>query len=152
MPQLKSRLLVVTDRQQTNGRPLLSVLKLLLKAGAPAVQLRERDVPSRDLLSLAHDVWTLTEKNGSQLVVNDRIDVAMTMPNVGVHLRSSSLPVSVSRRLLGPARLLGVSTHSLDEAIRAESEGADYVVLGPIYSTPSKQPFGPPIGLPCLEE
>jgi thiamine-phosphate pyrophosphorylase len=128
------------------------VLKLLLKAGSPAVQLRERDVPAKDLLSLAHDVWALTEASGSQLVVNDRVDVAMTMPNVGVHLRSSSLPVSVSRRLLGPARVLGVSTHSLEEAARAESDGADYIVLGPIYSTPFKQPFGPPIGLRVLED
>jgi thiamine-phosphate pyrophosphorylase len=152
MPQLKSRLLVVTDRQQTNGRPLLSVLKLLLKAGSPAVQLRERDLSARDLLSLAHDVRTLTEASGSQFVVNDRLDVAMTMSNVGVHLRSNSLPVSMSRRLLGSGRLLGVSAHSFEEALRAESDGADYIVLGPIYSTPSKRPFGPPIGLPRLEE
>ncbi|MFM7841004.1 MAG: thiamine phosphate synthase, partial [Nitrospira sp.] len=70
----------------------------------------------------------------------------------GVHLRSDSLPVGVARKLLGAARIIGVSTHSVDEAVRAEAEGADFVVVGPIYDTPSKREYGAPLGVQSLEE
>lgn len=152
MPSLHSRLLLVTDRQQTKGRSLISILQGVLNVGSPAIQLRERDLSAKDLLELAREVKVLTSQRDSQLVVNDRIDVALSLEEVGVHLRSNSMPVTVARRLLGPRRLLGVSAHSMDEVVRAEGEGADYVVLGPVYDTPSKQAFGSPLGLSKLEE
>jgi thiamine-phosphate pyrophosphorylase len=152
MRKLFSRLLVVTDRHQTNGRPLEAILEKVLVAGSPVIQLRERDLAPRALLALARTVQTLAAQQGSQLVINDRIDVALVLDGVGVHLRSNSLPVSVARRLLGEQRLLGISAHSLDEAMQAESQGADYVALGPVYETPSKQAFGPPLGLERVEE
>ncbi len=152
MPKLKSRLLVVTDRHQTNGRPLVSILERIFTVGALALQLRERDLSAKALLSLAHEVQRLAASRPIQLLINDRIDVALALDGVGVHLRSNSLPVSVARRLLGDQRLLGVSAHSVDEVVQAEAGGADYVVLGPIYETPSKQVFGPPLGLRRLEE
>ena len=83
MPSLKSRVLVVTDRHQTNGRPLLSVLSQALRAGARAIQLRERDLPVRDLLSLAHQVHDMAVGCGSQLLINDRIDVALALEQEG---------------------------------------------------------------------
>ena len=152
MPLFQSRLLLVTDRHQTKGRSLISVLQGVLNVGSPAIQLRERDLSATDLLELAREVQRFTSQRDSQLVVNDRVDVALSLDEVGVHLRSNSLPVNVARRLLGPQRLLGVSAHSMDEAMRAEGEGADYVVLGPVYDTPSKHAFGPPLGLSKLEE
>ena len=152
MPSLHSRLLLVTDRQQTKGRSLISILQGVLNVGSPAIQLRERDLSAKDLLELAREVKVLTSQRDSQFVVNDRIDVALSLEEVGVHLRSNSMPVTVARRLLGPRRLLGVSAHSMDEVVRAEGEGADYVVLGPVYDTPSKQAFGSPLGLSKLEE
>jgi thiamine-phosphate pyrophosphorylase len=150
MPHLESRLLVVTDRHQTNGRSLLLILQQILTVGTPAIQLRERDLSAKELLAFARDMKTIITPPDSQLVVNDRIDVALSLEGVGVHLRSNSLPVTVARRLLGPKRLLGVSAHSMDEAVQAEANGADYVVLGPVYSTPSKHSFGPPLGLSTL--
>jgi len=152
MPSLHSRLLLVTDRHQTKGRSLISILQAVLNVGSPAIQLRERDLSANELLELAREVKALTSQRDSQLVVNDRIDVALSLEEVGVHLRSNSMPVTVARRLLGPRRLLGVSAHSMDEVLRAEGEGADYVVLGPVYDTPSKQAFGSPLGLSKLEE
>jgi thiamine-phosphate pyrophosphorylase len=152
MPQLESRLLLVTDRHQTKGRSLISILQGVLPLGRVTIQLRERDLAANDLLTLAREIQTLTRGHGCQLVVNDRIDIALSLHDVGVHLRSNSLPVTVARRLLGPQRLLGVSAHSMDEVMRAESEGADYVVLGPVYDTPSKRSFGSPLGLSKLEE
>jgi len=152
MPSLHSRLLLVTDRHQAKGRSLISILQAVLNVGSPAIQLRERDLSANDLLELAREVKVLTSQRDSQLVVNDRIDVALSLEEVGVHLRGNSMPVTVARRLLGPRRLLGVSAHSMDEVVRAEGEGADYVVLGPVYDTPSKQAFGSPLGLSKLEE
>ena len=152
MPSLESRLLLVTDRQQTKGRPLISVLTQALKAGSPAIQLRERDLATKDLLALADEIQQLATPRGSQLLMNDRLDLALSLEGAGVHLRSNSLPVSVARRIIGPHRLLGVSVHSVNEAVEAEAGGADYVVLGPIYDTPSKHMYGPPLGLAKLEE
>jgi thiamine-phosphate pyrophosphorylase len=152
MLTLSSRLLVVTDRHQTNGRPLVPLLRQVVNAGAPAIQLRERDLSARELVTLAHEVQAVTASHRTQLLINDRIDVALALKGVGVHLRSNSLPVSVARQLLGVQRLMGVSVHSVEEAIQAESQGADYIVLGPIYATPSKQMFGPPLGIHTLEK
>ena len=152
MLTLPSRLLVVTDRHQTKGRPLVPLLQRVLTAGAPAIQLRERDLSARELGTLAREVHALTASHGSQLLINDRIDVALTLEGVGVHLRSNSLPVSVARQMVGTQRLLGISVHSVEEAVQGESRGADYIVLGPIYETPTKQMFGPPLGIRTLEK
>lgn len=151
MPQLESRLLLVTDRHQTNGRPLVALLQRVLTAASPTVQIRERDLSARELVTLAREVQAVTPSRTSQLLINDRIDVALALEGVGVHLRSNSLPVPVARQLLGSRRLLGVSVHTVEEAVQAESRGADYIVLGPIYETPSKQMFGPPLGIHTLE-
>jgi thiamine-phosphate pyrophosphorylase len=152
MLTLSSRLLVVTDRHQTNGRPLVPLLQQVLTAGAPAIQLRERDLSARELVTLAHEVQVVTASHRSQLLINDRIDVALALEGVGVHLRSNSLPVTVARQMLGTQRLLGISAHSVEEAIQVESQGADYIVLGPIYETPTKQMYGPPLGIHTLEK
>ena len=150
--QLSSRLLLVTDRHQTKGRPLVPLLQRVLVTGASAIQLRERDLSASELVTLAREVQALTVSRRSQLLINDRIDVALALEGVGVHLRSNSLPVSVARELLGAQRLLGISVHTVEEAVLAQSQGADYVVLGPIYETPSKQMFGPPLGVQTLEK
>jgi thiamine-phosphate pyrophosphorylase len=152
MPQLESRLFLVTDRHQTNGRPLVHLLQRVLTAVVPAIQLREHDLSTRELVTLAREVQAVTASRSSQLLINDRIDVALALEGVGVHLRSTSLPVSVARQLLGAQRLLGVSVHAVEEAVQVESLGADYIVLGPIYETPSKQMFGPPLGIHTLEK
>lgn len=152
MPKLESRLFVVTDRHQTGGRSLVSVLDHVLRAGAPAIQIRERDLSANGAIALIREVQSIAAFPGSQLVINDRIDVALALQGVGVHLRSDSLPTAVARRLLGSHRLLGVSAHSVEEVVQAEANGADYVILGPIYETPSKRAFGPPLGLGLLEK
>jgi thiamine-phosphate pyrophosphorylase len=151
MSTLSSRLLVVTDRHQTNSRPLIPLLQRALAAGMPVIQLRERDLSAKELVTLAREVQAITDPCRSQFLINDRIDVALAL-GAGVHLRSDSLPLSVARQMLGPRRLLGISVHAVEEAVQAESQGADYIVLGPIYETPSKQMFGPPLGIHTLEK
>jgi len=152
MPTLSSRLLVVTDRHQTKGRPLVSLLQQVLTAGTSAIQLRERDLSARELVTLAREVQAVMASSKSQFLINDRVDVALALEGVGVHLRSNSLPLPVARQMLGSQRLLGISVHAVEEAVQAEAAGADYIVLGPIYETPSKQMFGPPLGIHTLEK
>lgn len=143
-------LYLVTDRNKTRGRPLLEVIQKALDAGVKAIQLRERDLPTRELLSLAEQVRALTDRAGATLLINDRVDVCLMIGAEGVHLRADHLPIPVVRRLLGPERLIGVSCHSVEEVWEAEKEGADFVVLGPLYETPSKRSYGPPIGVETL--
>jgi thiamine-phosphate pyrophosphorylase len=143
-------LYVITDRQQTGGRPLLGVTEAALRGGVRALQLREKDLPPRDLYLLAQEMRQLTRAYQARLLINDRIDVALAVNADGVHLTTSSLPVGVARRLLGPDRLLGVSTHSLVEAQMAAAGGADFVVFGPVFFTPSKASYGKPVGLETL--
>ena len=152
MPTLFSRLLVVTDRHQTKGRPLVPLLQQMLTAGTSAIQFRERDLSARELVTLAREVQAVMASSKSQLLINDRVDVALALEGVGVHLRSNSLPLPVARQMLGSQRLLGISVHAVEEAVQAEAAGADYIVLGPIYETPSKQTFGPPLGIHTLEK
>ena len=93
----------------------------------------------------------LIKRHQGNVFVNDRIDLAMALDADGVHLRSDSLPLPLARRLLGNEKLIGTSTHSVEEVRKAESEGADFIVLGPIFETPSKRVYGPPLGLHTLE-
>jgi thiamine-phosphate pyrophosphorylase len=144
------RLYVVTDRQQTAGRALEDVVAAAARGGAGAIQLREKDLGARDLYALGARLQAALAPYGVPLLINDRLDVALALEAAGVHLAGHSLPTAVARRLLGPDRLLGVSTHSVEEARRAAADGADFVVFGPVFTTPSKVAYGPPQGLQHL--
>jgi thiamine-phosphate pyrophosphorylase len=151
MPRVDFSLYLVTDRHQTDGRPLVPLIRQAVAGGLRAVQVRERDMATQDLLALSRDVCASVRVRGVRVMINDRTDLALALDADGVHLRADSMPVAVARRLLGPDRLIGVSAHSTDDVIRAESDGADFAVLGPIYETPSKRQYGEPIGLRALE-
>lgn len=139
---------LVTDRAQTAGRPLLDVVAAALRGGVGAVQLRERDLPARELLALATALRALTRAAGAALLINDRIDIALACDADGVHLPGQSFTVAEARALLGPGRLIGVSTHASAEL--AAAAGADFAVFGPLHDTPSKRAYGPPLGLDAL--
>lgn len=144
------RLYVVTDRHQTGGRALEDVLADAARGGAGAIQLREKDVTARELYTLGQRIQAAIAPYHVPLLINDRLDVALALDAAGVHLAGHSLPTSVARRALGSTKLLGVSTHSVDDARRAADEGADFVVFGPVFTTPSKLAYGPPQGLQLL--
>jgi len=145
-------LYLVTNRHQTQNRPLLTVLHEALQAGVRLIQLREKDLDTRSLLTLATEVLTIARSYNASLLINDRVDVAQAIGADGVQLRANSLPISVTRRLLGPKALIGASAHTQQEVMTAESQGADFIVFGPIYDTASKRDFGPPLGVRGLEE
>jgi thiamine-phosphate pyrophosphorylase len=144
-------LYLVTDRNQTGGRDLLWVLEQALDGGVKAIQLREKDLSGRDLFSLAEKVCKVCQAHSAALFINDRIDIALAVDAAGVQLSQTSLPVVTARALLGPQKLIGVSTHSLREAKEAEQNGADFVLFGPVYFTASKAAYGAPQGLPALK-
>ena len=152
MPSIDFRLLLVTDRHQTRGRPLPEILHHAVVAGLPAIQVRERDLPTGELLPLLQEIQSITTPRAVPLIVNDRVDLMMALNLDGVHLRSNSLPAQPVRELAGSRRLIGVSTHSAEDVQRANQQGADYVVFGPIFDTPSKRAFGHPLGLALLTE
>ena len=152
MASVNFRLMLVTDRTQTGGRSLPALIRQAVNAGLPAVQLRERDLSTGELHALAREIQSMTAPRAVPLIVNDRVDLALALNMDGVHLRANSVPVSVARRLVGADRLVGVSTHSIGEVEQANRDGADYVLFGPVFDTPSKRLFGPPVGLEALAE
>ncbi len=147
MASVDFKLYMVTDRHQTAGRPLPEVIELAAKAGVPAVQFREKDLSLRAQFDLAAEIKEITSAYGVKLLVNDRVDLCLALDAAGVHLPSSGLPIPVARMLLGKEKLIGVSCHSSDEVKNAERCGADFAVLGPVFDTPSKRPYGVPLSL-----
>ncbi len=146
------RLYLITDRTQTHGQPLVDVVAAALRGGVDAVQLREKDLTTRELLRLARDLVPLCRRHRARLLINERIDVALAVGADGVHLPAASFSVADARRLVGERMLVGVSTHSVAEVAIAARDGADFVVLGPIYATPSKAAFGAPLGPAALAD
>ncbi len=143
-------LYLVTDRHQTQGRDLVEVVGSALRAGVRAVQLREKDLATRELYHLAGKLLAMTRAAGAALLINDRVDVAMALGADGVQLTRRSLPPREARDLLGPAKLIGISCHSPAELQEAVDAAVDFIVLGPIFETPSKAAFGPPLATTAL--
>jgi len=148
--QLGFSLCLVTDRSLVTGT-LEEAVEACLGAGLRAVQLREKDLAARDLLSMARALRESTRRHGAKLLINDRADVALAVGADGVQRAGTSLPVSALRSISPPGFLIGASVHSVAEALAAEPEGADFLLFGPVYDTPSKRQYGPPQGLAALE-
>src|SRR5207302_11348750 len=130
MPGVDFSLYLVTDRHQARGRSLQDVVSAALRAGVRAIQLREKDLPTRPLLALARELTDLARLYGARVLVNDRADVCLTAGSDGTHLPATGLRPAAARRVLGPGRLIGVSAHSADGAVRAATAAADVVEHG----------------------
>jgi thiamine-phosphate pyrophosphorylase len=148
--QLGFSLYLVTDRSAPLATSLQDAVESCLAAGLKAVQLREKDMAVRDLLGLAHTLRDSTRRHGAKLLITDRADVALAVGADGVQRAGTSLPVSALRAISPPGFLIGASVHAVDEARAAESAGADFLLFGPVYDTPSKRQYGPPQGLAAL--
>jgi thiamine-phosphate pyrophosphorylase len=144
------RLCLVTDRSQTRGRELGGVVDECLAAGLPALQVREKDLAAADLAALCRRLRGPTRARGALLIVNDRVDVALATGADAVQRTGASLAVDDIRAIAGARLRIGASVHSVDDAVDAEARGADWVVFGPVYDTPSKRPYGAPQGLDAL--
>ena len=143
-------LCLVTDRARTASGDLVDTARGAVERGVGMVQLREKDLPAAELLSLARELRSVTEGR-ALLVVNDRVDVALLSGADGVQLGENGLDATSARRLVGPDTLIGRSVHSVDGAVEAESSGADFLVLGAIFETAS-HPGGQTGGLELVRE
>jgi len=152
----------VTDRKGLSASPgqqadaLVEKIEIAARAGVDWIQVREKDLSGRALAALVLQAFERVPA-GCRILVNDRLDVAYALEADGVHLGEGSLPVQEARRLVRDRKqardfLVGASTHSLEAAFAAEKAGADYVIFGPVYATPSKALFGPPQGIERLAE
>ena len=152
----------VTDRHSLPGRgpaDLLAKIRTAAVAGVDFVQVREKDLPTAELASLTRAALQIIEQSAAsaRVIVNDRLDVALAAGAAGVHLGRESLPANPAVNWCRegnapPGFLIGVSCHCLEQAQAAEEAGASYVFFGPVFDTPSKRSFGPPLGLSALQE
>ncbi len=131
---------------------ILDQVSAAVAAGVQLVQLREKKLTARVLFDLTARAVEITRGSSTRLLVNDRADIASGAGADGVHLTTRSLEPKIVRRTFGEEFLIGASTHSRAEATNARDGGADFVVFGPIFSTASKDEYGPPLGLPCLAD
>jgi thiamine-phosphate pyrophosphorylase len=146
------KLCYVTDRRGLKKGALPGLLREAIDARVDMIQIRERDLGSRELIILVNEAVSYARGTGTLITVNDRLDVALAAGAAGVHLGGHSVPAAATRAVAPTGFLIGVSCHSIEDVLRAESAGADYVVLGPIFETPSKLAYGPPLGLSVLSE
>ena len=131
-------LYLCTDRRLMSSSTIEENVECALKGGVTAVQLREKECSSREFLELALRVKGLTSRYGVPLIINDRVDIALAAGADGVHVGQDDLPCRTVRQIAGPDMLIGVSVSALDEAIRAEQDGADYLGVGAMFPTGTK--------------
>jgi thiamine-phosphate pyrophosphorylase len=144
---------LITDRRLAPD--LAARLDAALAGVAPgrvAVHVREKDLPGRDLLALARSLAVVCRAHGQRLLVNDRVDVALAAAADGVHLPAAGIPPADARHLLGASALVGVSCHGAGDVVRARDGGASFATFGPVYDTPSKRPYGAPVGVAALRD
>jgi thiamine-phosphate pyrophosphorylase len=139
-------LIVVTDERLPPGRALVDVVRAALRAGAPAIQLRDKQHSPRESVDMTRALLAETRAAGALLFVNDRVDVALAAGADGAHVGDDDLPVAAARRIVPPGFLLGRSADTPEIARQAELDGADYVGVGPIYSTATKSDAGDAVG------
>lgn len=145
------RLVVITDEELARPRSVAEVVERALAAGAPAVQLRGKHAPARELLETGRRLRELAREAGALFFVNDRADVALALEADGVHVGPDDVPVFALRRALPAGFLIGASVDEPDVARRLAAEGADYIGCGTVYATPTKPDAGRVIGLEGLE-
>ena len=145
------RLYVIVDRAAIGGRDPVAVAEAAIRGGADVIQWRDKQSNDRDFLAVAGALRDLTLRSGTLFIVNDRVDTAILSEADGVHLGHEDFPVEQVRSMVGQSLLIGRSTHSLSEARQAESEGAGYIGVGPVCSTP-QNPDYPVVGVDLVQQ
>ncbi len=140
------RLYVILDRAAAGQRDLVDLARAAIRGGADALQLRDKAASDAEVTALGVRLLEVTRPAGIPLIVNDRAVVASAIGAEGLHLGQDDLPIAEARRLVTSGTLIGKSTHSLEQALAAEREGADYLGYGPLFGTPTKPDYAP-VGL-----
>lgn len=146
----KCGLYVIVDKGLVKGRDIIRVAQEALSGGADIIQLRDKASGDRELVECARAISKAAAKYKRLFIVNDRPDIALASDSDGVHLGQGDMPPENARRILGK-RIIGISTHNREQAKAAESQGADYIAIGPIFKTATKSGCRP-IGVPALKK
>ena len=141
----------ITDSKMSRAGNRSDVLAAV-SCGVETIQYRNKNAETREMYQEALELAQICRDAGSFFLINDRLDVAMAVEADGVHVGQTDMPCSKTRRLLGRGKMIGVTVHSLVEALQAEREGADYLGVSPIYQTATKPDAGKPAGIRLIEE
>jgi thiamine-phosphate pyrophosphorylase len=144
-------LFLVTDRSLSRGRSTLEVVRAAVRGGVTCVQLREKTCSTREFIAEALRIKSFLDYSSVALIINDRVDVALAVAADGVHLGQSDMPLAAARSIVGDSMVIGISVESRRDAVEAESGGADYLGVSPIFATPTKTDTAAPLGLAGLQ-
>ena len=151
MNKLPFRLYLISDRTLAKGKSLEAIVEEACGSGLRAFQLREKDLPDRQLYELALRLRNITKPFGTLLFINNRIDISLAAGADGIQCPVDGIPIPVARKFMRNS-LMGASTHSPEQALKAERDGADFITFGPIFPTPSKAQYGAALGLDALKQ
>ncbi len=132
-------LYLVTDSSLCPPDKLPQAVEKAIQGGVTMVQLREKNISTLDFYHIAHRVKAVTDQHQIPLLINDRIDIALAVNTDGVHIGQSDMPADTARRLIGPDKLLGVSANTVETALKAQADGADYIGFGAVFPTDTKK-------------
>ena len=149
-PHSLSSLYIILDPSVCPARPLVEVLTVAAETGAPLFQYRNKTASMKEAYGEALTLRQAAAKAGVLFIVNDRCDLALAVDADGVHLGQEDLPLDLARRVMGPDKLIGISTHNLDQVRDASAGEPDYLGFGPIFTPGSKQDHDPVVGLEGL--
>ncbi|RAP77745.1 thiamine phosphate synthase [Paenibacillus montanisoli] len=145
------RLYAITGEQFHPNRSMIEVMEEAIVGGVDIIQLRDKTSGKEELLQKARALRELTRKHGVTFIVNDHIDIALEVDADGIHLGQEDVPLSEARRLVGD-KIIGISTHKLEEALQAERDGADYIGVGPVFPTKTKADVVDPVSTSYVRE
>lgn len=152
MKKEELKLYLVTDRGQAGERAIEDVVKEAVEGGVTMVQLREKDIATRDFIALALRLKDVLKPYGVPLIINDRVDVALASGAEGVHIGQSDMPYAMARKLLGPSKIIGLSVENFEQIEEANSLDVDYIGVSPVFATPTKADTAEPFGLDGLRK
>lgn len=132
------KLYLVTDREMLKNRDIFFAVEMAIKGGVTLIQLREKDITTEEFYKIALKLKEITSKYDVSLIINDRLDIALAVDADGVHVGQQDMPAAVARKIIGNDKILGVSAATVEEAKKAEKDGADYVGIGAIFPTSTK--------------
>lgn len=141
--RIPSGLYLITDQYIVKGLSHIQIAEAALSGGVRFIQYREKLLSKRESFNIALELRNLTNKFNAALIINDDVDIAMTVNADGVHLGQDDLPVQTARRVIGENKIIGLSTHSLKDAAAAQDSGADYIAIGPIFKSTTKDVRSP---------
>ncbi|GAB4220864.1 MAG: thiamine phosphate synthase [Spirochaetota bacterium] len=149
--RFQSLLYLVTDRQLAK-KPVEVVVEEAIKGGADCVQLREKNIDTKEFVEIAQMIKYITDRYNVPLIINDRIDVALAVHAYGVHLGQDDMPLTIARKIVPHTMVIGISASTVNEAIEAEKDGADYIGAGSVFPTSTKDDISGIIGLEGIQE